>query len=41
MNIRNQILKEHTKENCRKIVDWVGNNTSRFNELFDLFLNDE
>jgi len=41
MDIRKQILKEHTKENCLKIVDWVGNNSSRFNKLFSLFLNDE
>ncbi|MEO6843985.1 MAG: hypothetical protein ABI184_02365 [Ginsengibacter sp.] len=41
MDLRNQILKEHTKENCKKIVDWVGNDLKRFNELFHLFLNDE
>lgn len=41
MELRNQILKEHNKENCRKIVDWVGNDQERFNKLFHLFLNDE
>ncbi|HEY5393456.1 MAG TPA: hypothetical protein VIJ57_15130 [Hanamia sp.] len=41
MDLRNQILKEHTKENCKKIVDWVGNDLGRFNELFHLFLEDE
>lgn len=41
MDLRNQILKEHTKENCQKIVDWVGDNISRFNQLFNLFLNDD
>lgn len=41
MNLRLQIIQEHTKENCKKIVDWVGNDSKRFNELFDLFLNDE
>lgn len=41
MDLRNQILKEHTKENCKEIVDWVGNDQKRFNELFYLFLNDE
>lgn len=41
MDLRNQILKEHTKENCKKIVDWVGNDLRRFNELFHLFLEDE
>ncbi|HEY5369830.1 MAG TPA: hypothetical protein VIJ75_12655 [Hanamia sp.] len=41
MNLRDQILKEHTKENCWKIVHWVGDNPKKFNELFTLFLNDE
>lgn len=41
MDLRNQILKEHTKVNCLKIVTWAGNDPCRFNELFDLFLNDE
>lgn len=41
MDLRNQILLEHTKENCQKIVSWVRNNLNRFNELFNLFLNDE
>ncbi len=41
MDLRNQILKEHTKANCQKIVDWVGNDISRFNQLFNLFINDE
>jgi len=41
MDLRNKILKEHTKENCKTIVDWVGNDLKRFNELFHLFLEDE
>lgn len=41
MYLRNQILKEHTKQNCNEIVEWVGNDVSRFNQLFDLFLHDE
>ncbi len=41
MDLRNQILQEHTKENCNRIVQWVGNDLLRFNELFNLFLNDE
>lgn len=41
MDLRNQILKEHTKANCQKIIDWVGNDISRFNQLFKLFINDE
>lgn len=41
MDLRNQILLEHTKANCQLIVEWVGNDAARFNELFYLFLNDE
>lgn len=41
MDLRNQILKEHTRENCECIIEWVGDNPARFNELFHLFINDE
>jgi hypothetical protein len=41
MHLRNQILKEHMKENCNTIVEWIGDDVSRFNQLFNLFLNDE
>lgn len=41
MHLRNQILKEHTKQNCNEIVQWIGNDVSRFNQLFGLFLHDE
>ena len=41
MNLRQTILKEHSKGNCTKIVNWVGNSQKRFDELFNLFLNDE
>jgi len=41
MNLKETILKEHSKEQCNKIVQWVGNNEERFNELFHLFLNSE
>lgn len=41
MDLRSQILKEHTKENCSAIVEWIGNDISRFNQLFNLFLNDD
>ncbi len=40
MDLRNEILKEHSKAQCNKIVQWVGNSQKRFEELFDLFLND-
>ncbi|OSZ79727.1 hypothetical protein CAP36_00220 [Chitinophagaceae bacterium IBVUCB2] len=41
MNLRETILAEHSKANCVKIVNWVGHNQQRFNQLFELFLNDE
>ena len=41
MNLRAQILKAHSKANCTKIVNWVGSNQTRFDELFNLFLTDE
>jgi len=41
MNIRDAILKEHSKKQCALIVKWVGNDQKKFDELFDLFLNDE
>lgn len=41
MKLRDQILKEHSKANCDIIVNWVGDSQQRFDELFDLFLNDE
>ena len=41
MNLRETILAEHSKANCTRIVKWVGNNQQRFDELLNLFLNDE
>jgi uncharacterized membrane protein YheB (UPF0754 family) len=41
MNLREQILKEHSKANCNAIVQWVGDKQERFDQLFDLFLHDE
>ena len=41
MDLRETILAEHSKANCNKIVNWVGNSQQRFDELFDLFLNSE
>ncbi|MBK7883084.1 MAG: hypothetical protein IPJ81_04200 [Chitinophagaceae bacterium] len=40
-NLRQEILKEHSKAQCIKIVQWVGQFQQRFDELFTLFLNDE
>lgn len=41
MNLREEILKEHSKAQCNRIVEWVGDSQERFDELFRLFLNDE
>ena len=41
MNLRDTILAEHSKANCNRIVKWIGDDQKRFDELFDLFLNDE
>lgn len=41
MNLRDEILKEHSKKQCNKIGQWVGNSQKRFEELFHLFLTDE
>ncbi len=41
MKLRAEILREHSKAQCSKIVAWVGRSTERFDELFYLFLNDE
>jgi hypothetical protein len=40
-NLRDEILKEHSKAQCNKIVHWVGASQQRFDELVYLFLNDE
>ena len=41
MNLREEILKEHSRAQRTKVVNWVGDSQQRFNELFSLFLNDE
>ena len=38
MNLKDQLLKEHTKKNCDEIVDWVGGDVKRFKQLFQFFL---
>ena len=40
-NLREAILKEHSKAQCSNIVQWVGTSQERFDELFHLFLHDE
>jgi hypothetical protein len=41
MDLRSTILAEHSKAQCDKIVEWVGSSQQRFNQLFQLFLQDE
>jgi hypothetical protein len=41
MNLRETILKEHSKKQCQKIVAWVDDDKKRFAELIYLMLNDE
>src|SRR6478736_5201121 len=40
MNLRDEILAEHSKRQTAKIVAWVGSNPKRFRELMKLFLGD-
>lgn len=40
-NLRDAILKEHSKAQCSHIVHWVGTSQQHFDELFNLFLSDE
>jgi len=40
MNLRDEILAEHSKRQTAKIVDWVGDDPKRFAELMRLFLGD-
>ena len=41
MDLRKTILAEHSKAQANKIIEWVGDSQQRFDELFNLFLNDE
>lgn len=41
MDLRAEILKEHSKTQCTKIAGWVNNSQARFDMLFNLFLHDE
>lgn len=40
MDLRSEILKEHSKEQAEKIAKWVGNNSERFAQLMHLFMTD-
>lgn len=41
MKLRETILKEHSRANCVRIINWIGSNQQRFDELVHLFLHDE
>jgi hypothetical protein len=41
MDIRTQLLKEHSKANTRLVADWIGQDPQRVAHLVDLFINDE
>jgi hypothetical protein len=41
MDLRAEILKEHSKAQSLKIAKWVGNDPQRFKQLMDIFLHDE
>jgi hypothetical protein len=41
MDLRKTILQEHSKQQTARIVKWVGGLQERFDELVQLFLNDE
>lgn len=40
MDLRAEILAEHSKEQAAKVVEWVGSDPERFAELVRLFLTD-
>lgn len=41
MDIRTQLLEEHSKENSKLIAKYIGENKSRVEELLNLFLGEE
>lgn len=41
MNLREEILQEHSKENSLRIAGWIGHHASRMKQLIELFLHDE
>lgn len=41
MNLREEILQEHSKENSLRIAGWIGHHASRMKQLTELFLHDE
>src|ERR1044071_6360442 len=41
MDLRAEILKEHSRKQSEKIAKWIGTDPGRFKEFMQLFLNDE
>jgi hypothetical protein len=41
MNLREEILKEHSRRQALTIAAWVDNDERKFESLLDLFLHDE
>lgn len=41
MELKNQLLKEHSKENTIRIADYIGGDSKKFNQLMSLFLGKE
>ena len=41
MKLRDEILREHSKIQCDKIVRWIGKSQEKFDQLFRLFLSEE
>src|SRR6476646_8408246 len=41
MDLRERLLAEHSKANCTRIVNWIGSDQSRFDDLFALFCSNE
>lgn len=41
MDLREEILKEHSRNQALKIAGWIGNDKKRFSRLLDLFLHAE
>lgn len=41
MQLRDEILLEHSRTNTDKIAHWIGNNPARLATLIELFLHDE
>jgi len=41
MNLREEILKEHSRKQTLRLANWVGKDRTRFTMLMDIFLHDE